>query len=142
MIDGLVREGNLVKTRPDSGKAIKSLDLAKNKISKAETEYGAGIFDNAVVSAYTSMFHAARALLFRDGFKEKNHYAVCRYLKEAYGNRIEKKYVTELNTLRTIRHKVIYGDENIDIKEVQMSEAESSIEMARGFLESVKKIIL
>jgi len=140
-MDDLVREGHLVKTAPNLKKAEKSLLLAKDKIDKALEEFDAEIYDNALVSAYTSMFHSARALLFKDGFKERNHYAVCEYLRKKYRNTIEMKYINELNILRTIRHKVIYGDEETNIKEIQSEEARAAIDMATGFLASVKKLI-
>jgi uncharacterized protein (UPF0332 family) len=129
------------KTKPDIQKAEKSLHLAQSKIEKAKEELEAEIFDNALVSAYTSMFHTARALLFKDGYKERNHYSVCEYLRQEYRNKVEKGYINELNTLRTIRHKVIYGDEEINIKEIQQAEAENAINAARGFLDAVKKLI-
>ena len=141
MIEEMIKDGYLIRTSPDARKAEKSLELAKNKIAKAKAELNADITDNAIVSAYTSMFHSARALLFLDGFKERNHYAVCQFLREKYQKRIEMKYITELNVLRTIRHKVIYGDEDTNIKEVQESEAESAIKMAEGFLKSVGRIV-
>jgi uncharacterized protein (UPF0332 family) len=141
MIEDLLRDGHIVKTAPDGGKAEKSVNLAVRKIEKAEEEFSAGIYDNALVSAYTAMFHSARALLFRDGFKERNHYALYEYIREAYRGKIETKYVNELNILRTIRHKVIYGDEDVNAKEVQEAEARDAIDMAAAFVESVKKML-
>lgn len=141
MIEDLLVDGHIVKTTPDPGKAEKSVNLAERKIEKAEEEFGAGIYDNALVSAYTAMFHSARALLFRDGFKERNHYSLYEYIREAYRGKIETKYINELNILRTIRHKVIYGDEDVNAKEVQGAEARDAIDMAAAFVESVKKML-
>ncbi|MBU0532568.1 HEPN domain-containing protein [Candidatus Micrarchaeota archaeon] len=141
MIEDLIREGQLIKTRPDLKKAEKSIILAENKIEKAKVELGVEIYDNAVVSAYTAMFHTARALLFKDGFKERNHYVVCEYLRERYRNTVEMKYINELNVLRTTRHKIIYGDDETNIKEIQRAEAESAIKTAEGFLVFIRKLI-
>lgn len=141
MIEELIREGQLVKTIPDAKKAENSIALAKSKIETARAELAASIYDNSVVSAYTAMFHAARAILFRDGFKERGHYAVYAYIKERYGTAIEMKYINELNILRTIRHKVIYGDEDVNAKEILEAEAEDAISMANGFVEAVMKML-
>ncbi|NYZ73989.1 HEPN domain-containing protein [Candidatus Micrarchaeota archaeon] len=141
MIEELIREGQLVKTAPDTRKAENSIVLAKSKIETARAELAAGIYDNSLVSAYTAMFHAARAILFKDGFKERGHYAVYSYIKERYGTAIEMKYLNELNVLRTIRHKVIYGDEDANAKEVRQAEAEDAIAMASGFVGAVRKIL-
>ncbi len=141
MIEDLLKDGNLVKTAPDSKKAEKSLMLAENKIKKAKEELDAGIYDNALVSAYTAMFHTTRALLFRDGFKERNHYVLYEYMREAYRGKIETKYINELNILRTLRHKVIYGDEDVNAKEIQQAEARDAIDVAAAFRASVKKML-
>lgn len=141
MIEELIRNGQLIKTAQDSKKAIKSLELAGRNIEKARCEAEAGIHDSALVSAYTAMFHTARAILFKDGYKERGHYALYTYLREKHGADIEMKYVTELNVLRTIRHKVIYGDEDVNAKDVQGAEAESAIAAAKEFLAAVRKYL-
>ena len=88
------------------------------------------------------MFHSARALLFRDGFKERSHYCIYIYISEKYAGRIGMKYLNELNSMRMIRHKVMYGDEEeVRIREVEETEAESSIKIAKGFLAEIKKLL-
>jgi uncharacterized protein (UPF0332 family) len=138
-VEECVESGLLLKTQPSNDKAIRSLDLAEHKLELAEKELNAEIYENAIVSAYTSMFHAARALLFRDGHKERSHYALCIYTKEKYGDRIEKRYIHELNTLRMQRHDLMYGLE--ERSEVREAEAESAISIAGGFLKSITRIV-
>ena len=141
MIDTLIEKGYIIKLSPDIKKSENSIRLAENSIGRAQVEFDADIYDGAFLSAYTAMFHCARSLLFKDGFKEKNHYALYAYLSLAYVGKIDKKYINELNNFRTIRHKIIYGDEEVHIREVQETEAHSAINIAAGFLESVKKLI-
>jgi len=141
MIEDLIKKGLLVKMQQDEQKASSSLELAEGRVEKGKAELKVEFFDDALLSAYTSMFHSCRALMFRDGFKERSHYAVCEYIREKYPDKIEAKYINELNILRTLRHKIIYGDENLLPKEVQEAEAESSIKLAEGFLAAVKKLL-
>jgi len=141
MIENLLEEGQLMRITPNIEKTKKSLQLAKNKLEKAKEEYNAQIFDSALISAYTSMFHSARALLFKDGFKERTHYAVYQYIREEYRDKISIKYINELNILRTIRHKVIYGDEKIEGKEIQEAEAKDAIKVGKEFLDIVGKLL-
>lgn len=129
------------KIMPDIKRAHNSLTMAEHKLHRAEADLDTGSYEEAMLAAYTSMFHSARALLFKDGYKERNHYGLCIYIREKYSGIIEMKYINELNALRTIRHKIIYGDEDINIREVQEAEAESAIKLAKGFLVVVKKII-
>ncbi len=138
-IEDCLKEGLLVKSKQDSEKAKSSVEMAEHKLEIAEKESENSLFESAVVSAYASMFHSARALLFRDGYKERSHYAVFVFVNEKYSRRIERKYLGELNSLRLQRHELMYGLEKST--EVQEAEAESSIVLAKGFLESVKKII-
>lgn len=138
-IEDCLNEGLLVKTKPDLEKAKASIDMAGHKLELAEKEFEYEIFENAVISAYASMFHAARALLFKDGYKERSHFAIYVFVSEKYSNRIERKYLNELNSLRLQRHELMYGLEKS--AEVQEVEAESAIQIARGFLETIRKII-
>ncbi len=141
MIEDLIKKGLLTKTLPDVKKAEKSIELAENRIEKAQEEIAVELFDDALISAYTSMFHASRALLFVDGYKERSHYALCEYIREKYSGKLEARFINELNVLRTIRHKVIYGDEDLNSKEVQETEAEQATKLAESYLQAVKKLI-
>ena len=138
-VEDCVLDGTLVKATPNKKIALRSLELAKHKLGIAVKEFDAKIYENAIISAYTSMFHAARTLLFKDGYKERSHYALCLYIKEKYGGKIEQKYVNELNILRMQRHGLMYGlEERVEVQEV---EAESAISIARGFLKTVRGLL-
>jgi uncharacterized protein (UPF0332 family) len=137
-VEKCIAGGLLAKAKPDLEKAQSSLDMAGHKLGLAEKELEHGIYENAVISAYASMFHSARAVLFRDGYKERSHFAIWVYLNEKYSDRIERRYLSELNSLRLERHELMYGlGKN---PEVLKSEAESAIRMARGFLGAVRKM--
>ncbi|MFH1221850.1 MAG: HEPN domain-containing protein [Candidatus Micrarchaeota archaeon] len=132
---------NVRKIPSDRKRALNSLKMAEHKLERAKADLGNNCYEDSLINAYTSMFHSARALLFRDGYKEKNHYGLCMYIREKYHGLLEMRYINELNTLRTIRHKIIYGDEDVNIREVQEAETKSAIELAAGFLNAVKKLI-
>lgn len=141
-LESCFERGQLRKIKPDVKKAQNSIRIAQAKLETAKKQLTAEIFDGAFITAYTIMFHVARALLFKDGYKERSHYCLYRYIAERYKYKLEAKYINELNSLRLIRHSVLYGDEeNLTIREVQQSEAESSIKTAEGFLQAVKKIL-
>jgi len=58
---------------PDKLKMKKALEMAEYLFSNE-------FYEESIVSSYTSMFQAARALLFRDGIIEKSHACVVAYL--------------------------------------------------------------
>lgn len=138
-VEHCINEGLLVKGKSDTEKAKMSLQMAEHKIELAEKEFEHEIFENAIISAYTSMFHSARALLFRDGFKERSHFAIFVYVNEKYSSKIERKYINELQALRMQRHELMYGLGKGP--EIEESEAGSAIKAAKGFLESVGKMV-
>jgi len=129
----------LRKERPDAKKAERSMEMADAKLGEAIESLEHGIYSGAVVFSYTAMFHAARAILFRDGFVEKSHACVAEYLKEVYvkGGRLSQKYVGMLKDARFERHEVLYG---LEAKGSQ-DEAKYLVECAREFLEEVKRLL-
>ena len=126
----------LSKIEPDLRKANKSIVAAQRKISLAEAELKNELYEGCFISAYSAMFHIARALLFRDGFKEKSHYAVYIYLAEKYSGKIQERYINEFNNMRTDRHNLMYG---LDEQETGEEEASETIKLVKEFLEEVKK---
>jgi len=134
-----LEQGLLAKSKPDQEKAKSSIEMAQHKLELAEAEFGHKLFESATISAYASMFHSGRALLFRDGFKERSHFAVHVYISEKYGGKIERKYLNELNSLRLQRHGLMYGLEMNN--EVQESDADTTIKTAEGFLQAIRKIL-
>ncbi len=138
-IEQCLEQGLLVKSKPEPDKAKSSIEMAQHKLKLAATEFGHTLYESAIISAYTSMFHSGRAILFRDGFKERSHFAVYVYINEKYGSKIERKYLSELNSLRLQRHDLMYGlEKNI---EVQESDANTTIKIAEGFLQVIQKIL-
>jgi len=94
-------------------------------------------FDVAFTLAYQAMLHAARALLFRDGIKERSHACVVVYLKEKYRRNSRLiKYFNLLDSYRISRHEIVYRGGNI-----QREEASSAIEDAKDFLNTVENIL-
>ena len=124
---------------PNKDKAIKSLEKSKHLLELAESELNSGFYESAIVSAYMSVFHAARAILFRDGFKERSHYALYVYISEKYEGKMEKWLINELNALRLQRHELMYDIEKS--VEVLEEDANTALNIAKEFLRSVKKIL-
>ena len=66
----------LRKIKPDTDKVKRSLEISKQRLSEAERAIKLKIFGFAVLEAYMAMFHASRALLYKDGIQEKSHFAI------------------------------------------------------------------
>ncbi len=75
-------ERGLLRNVPASEeKANLSLAQAREWIREAGKDCGIGAFRSAHIAAYMGYFHAARALLYRDGIREKSHYCIGIYLE-------------------------------------------------------------
>lgn len=133
-----LEKGLLKQDTPSGEKAEKSISMAELKLEKARQLLKLDILDMAQVNAYSAMFHAARAVLFTDGFREKSHYAVYVYLKEKYSSKIEPKFLNELNILRLERHDIFYDFEE---PELDAGEISKSILLIEEFIKKIKEVI-
>ena len=127
----------LRKINPDLTKSKSSLEIAGTKLKRAQEALTKELFEAAVIYSYTAMFHAARALLYRDGIQEKSHYAILIYLKEKYKDSIPLTIINSLDIHRIERHDALYGFEY----EANKEDAKSSLEDAKIFLKEIEKIL-
>ena len=123
---------------PDKLKMKKALEMAELKKERAEDLFSNEFYEESIVSSYTSMFQAARALLFRDGVIEKSHACVVAYLKEQYAQTLGQDRINWLDTYRLERHESMYG---LEKSMVEKNEAEDALEKSEKFLWSINKII-
>jgi len=121
----------------DLNKIKSSISISESKLEKARELLDAEFFDEAILSAYTSMFHIARALLYAEGIQEKSHYAVYIYLKEKYFNEISKTLINVFYDYQKERHNILYGFNN----ELTKKEAEEAIFYTSDFIISIKQIL-
>ena len=131
-------KGLLKKETADIEKSKKSINTAKYKLNLAKRLFELKIFEETITNSYSAMFHAARALLFMDGIKEKSHYALFLYIKEKYSDKLERRFINELNTLRLESHEINYGLEKSEIKE---DDAGDVTKIANDFISAVEKIM-
>ncbi len=135
-VEDCFRERKLRKVQSDPLKVGRALEAANEKLKRAEELHNKGFFEEAVVASYSSMFQGARALLFKDGIIEKNHYCVILYLNERYLKEIGPDMVQWLDTYRVERHQWFYGTEPLRTSE---DESSMSIERAGEFLRRIEK---
>lgn len=129
----------LRKERPDFEKSQRSMEVASSKLNEAEKALSHKIFDATIILAYTSMFHAARAILFNDGIVEKSHVCLIEYLRETYVNtgKLSETTVNAIDTLRIDRHETLYGLET----KSNEKEAQYSLAKAKEFCAAVKEFM-
>jgi len=134
-----VREGLLRSVPPSRERADASMKTARKWLSEAAKGLGSSAFNSSVLSSYLSMFHSSRAILFLDGFREKSHYCIARYLEEKYAkkNLLETKWIKLLDHYREIRHNNQYNIEFFSSKE----DAENAFKNAKEFLDRMEILL-
>ena len=133
-----VGRGFLRKIPPSKDKAHRSIEKAQKWLEEAKKTFESKAYNSAVSAAYLTMFHAARSMLFQDGWREKSHICVARYLEQyVKKGKLEQKWVDLLDHVREMRHEEQYDLGFFATKE----EAEKSLDSAVHFLSRMKNLL-
>ena len=135
--DDCFKKRMLRKIPKDIKKARRSLEISENKLKTAEEAFIKELFGPSLIYSYMSMFHSARALLYKDGVQEKSHICLVLYIKEFYSKKIPPYLINSLDNFRKERHETLYGLDFIETKE----DAELGIDDAKALLENIKAIL-
>jgi len=132
-------KGLLRKVPASKDKAFLSIKKAKGWLEEAEKSFESRAFNSSVLASYMVMFSSARAILFLDGYREKSHMCVARYLEEKYvkTEKLDKKWVELLDYTREIRHDDQYNLTFFSTEE----EAKKAIQSAGKFLAKMKNLL-
>ena len=136
-LEDCIRDG-LIRSIPKSAvRAENSIVAAEKWLREARATLVAGAYNASMMCSYLVMFHSARSILYRDGYREKSHYCVARYL-ESYvsGGDLEMDWIDLLDHYREQRHRNQY-DLNLNASE---KEAEDAFDAAKRFLGRIKRL--
>src|SRR3989338_11697299 len=134
-----IEKGLLRKIPASEDNAVRSINKAESWLRESEKSFQGEAYDSSVLSSYLAMFHSARAILFLDGYREKSHACVARYLEEKYVSKkkLEKKWVELLDHHREIRHENQYDLSFFSTDE----DTANALEVAKQFFERMKLLI-
>ena len=136
-IENLFRQGLLKKIVPSTERSRKSIEVAERYLKDAGKTVTHHIYDLAIIAAYSATFHAARAILFKDGIAERSHFAIYEYLKEKH-----KEFgITIIETFdhyRKLRHSTAYGLDTV----VGQKDAVGAVNFANEFVKKAKEYLM
>lgn len=118
---------NLIKVDIDEDLIKKELESAESDLKDSQDVLNVGKVKWATISAYYSMFHSARALLYSKGYREKSHFCLRAALKNLFvdKNLLETSFLDDYDTAKDLR-------ENADYKsDFSQSSAEQLIHKAQ-----------
>lgn len=123
---------------PSKSKGELSIKQAEEWLEEAQKNLKSSAYRSSQLSAYLAFFHAARAVLFRDGIREKSHYCVGVYL-EKYSNEglLEEEWVLLFDRMRSVRHADQYSFQVSPSHE----EVKSNLNSAEKFIKRIKKLL-
>jgi len=131
----LFEERRLVKIKTDRKLVLKEMEGAKSDLETARKSLHDENFKWATVQGYYSIFHAARALLYSKGFREKSHYALLVAIQELFHNELDPSLIQGFEDAMNLRQTADYG--------LAFSEegALDVVETAEKFLLDARKIL-
>ena len=130
-------EGKLKKIPIQADLVQKELDGAKSDLAWAEKSGSDGNPKWAIVQAYYSMFHSAKALVLSKGYAEKSHFCLLIAFKALFvdSGLTEKKYSDWLRDSMALRHDADYG------LTYSSDSAGEAVSWAREFFTMAKKLV-
>ncbi len=134
-----LEKGELRKVPSSKQKSQRSVKTARKWLKEARTNFNNEAYKSCLLSSYIAMFHSARAILFFDGYREKSHYCVGRYLEEKYvkNDRLENKWVKLFDHYRELRHKDHYSLSFT----ATLKEAKKAVETAEEFVDRMDELL-
>ncbi len=111
IIRHLLEERRLLRARLGHGAVEKELKGAEYDLEKAKTSLEEGDPKWATIKACYSMFHAARALLYDAGYRERSHAALVTALRELYvkPGRLAEEALSDLENAMDLRAEADYA---------------------------------
>ncbi len=135
--DECVEQGLLRRIPPSSVQAREQLAKANVLLDEAKKALDSESPNSAVIAAYAAMLDAARAVLFRDGYREKSHACVARYLEAKYSGKLGMPLIDLFDQYRDKRHKTMYSGDYYPT----MGEANRAVSFAEEFVGKIEKIM-
>ena len=132
-----IKERRIIKIKPSNEMIQKELDSAEYDLERARNSLDAEDFKWAAVQSYYSMFHAAKALVLKKGYREKSHFCLVIALRELYVNEdtLNAEMVENLELCMHLRHEADYG------LTYHQESAETAIKYAGEFLNNALKLL-
>ena len=123
---------------PQGGRLLsKELSSAKQDLEEASDRLNHGKWKYATINAYYAIFHAARALLYSSGFRERSHHCLAVALEALYVQRelLDASQVRRFKESMSLRENADYlGTFSKEGAAISVRNAEQFIETAESLL--------
>ncbi len=138
--ENCIKSGLIKKANTKQSEITQSIKQAEFFLEEAYDQLDSDKKEAALLMLYNALFHATRAMLFKDGYKEKSHYCLQQYLLQK--SKEEIRFTLDdanlFDQLRVKRQEIQYEftkkylNENI---EELYNQTEEFIEKAKSYIE-------
>ena len=134
-----LKKGLIRKSVPSRDKAHKGIIKANKFLEQALKAFKIKAYDSCLLTSYQAVLLSAKSVLHKDGYREKSHACVARYLEEIYvkSGDLEIKWIGLLDRFRDMRH----DDESDVFFMASKILCEEIMKFADGFIEAMERIV-
>ena len=135
-IEECLKKGFLKKIKVEKGLIEKELKESEKDLNDAKASFKMRKFKWSIIQSYYSMFHAARAILFSLGFKERRHFAIAVVLEDLVKKKkLESRFVNDFKAGVFTREEADYE------AEYSQERAKSLFKIAEEFNKRMRDIL-
>jgi len=135
--DDCLRDGFIQKMAPSMNQAKETMKKALVLLEESKMALKANAPNSSVMAAYSAILDAARSLLFKDGYRERSHVCVVKFLEEKYSGKLSPSEIALFDQYRDKRHKTMYSGSYY----MSLEDAEKVILFAEKFIEKLIKLL-
>lgn len=132
---------NLVKVDIDKELIKKEIVAAESDLKDSKDVFDIGKYKLSTITAYYSMFHAARALLYSEGYREKSHFCLRTAIKNIFvdKNLLEPSFLDDYDIAKDLRENADYKSDFSEESAKQLvSKAKKFLEKSKILLKNIK----
>lgn len=134
-ISQAIEEKVLEKIQPDKKLVDKEFSESDYDFEKSQKAFEEEDYKWAIVKSYYSMFHSARGLLFKLGFKERRHFAINIVLEDLNRKgQLESIYLNDFKAAVSAREDADYH------YDYSKESAKHILEIAEEFNDKMRKL--
>ena len=131
----LLEQKKIRRSKATIDLVVKELDIATGDLEAAQRSLKNGDYKWSTIQAYYSMFHAARALLYRMSYREQNQHGLLAALHQLYEREMVGKMLQDFSEAMTLCER---ANDSLTIKE---DYARTILENSAEFLEEAARIL-
>jgi len=129
--------GHIKKITPSENQAHEQFSKAQTLFEEAKKSMEIENPNSAVIASYAALLDASRAVMFRNGYREKSHACVVKYLEAKYSDELGMDTIYLLDQYRDRRHKTLYSGSYYPT----MEEAKQMVSFTGEFLGKIEKVL-